>query len=732
MAAGSSGTAKMRSKWWPVAWSHARTAGGSARRELSSSCAVWKSVALKLHLILRCVATISLAAGLLRWSAVAAKGPLDAFPDPTRSQSGTAKPELPPAKEPMAPPSGPRMPPPAAEDIAAGKRTVREAFAPEIRSAQEDSFKRAPVVGELIKYADDKSLSPGLRYATLEIAIEVAGQGNDPKLMREALHSRADRFENQDAMQPMLDFLARPRGGGDQVWVVEASLDLGEDALEARRLDVALKANRLAAEVIKKTAAKDADRLRPRRQRLEERASDMEKVFRWAAEAEQVVKAKPEDLQANTQLGFRAVVNRDWNQALRYFEKGRNELLADAAKKELAIPPDAEAKGVWGLAEAWWKSASDDAPPGPFRDRSIIESSLVKTEIRRRAIEFYRRAILLDPDVANPIELKQLKTRIEVMGPQQAGVVDPRQVPKQGVTGGPIAVPPIQFNAAAFWAAEQKRSDLFDELRAAVNEGNEQAILRLHQQLTILRGQWSQSLHLYNRDAGLPERQAAIQKVLVAQPDFADGHLCECYLKILDGQKDEARKSLTKALELIQQNLPLQLWCGKQLLDSSAAALMVDDQVKAEKVKNFFRQKPFVGHPAVRFNEAIVFINKSMFSEAINELEELRQKPSPDVDPIEIAAEYAWLKAAVPVDRLRDNAAAVKAIEEVFATDRGPQWKAWRARAANLAEENKWDDAVKAVETATIQAPLIYAEELDRQRKDYLAKKPYFIERKKR
>jgi hypothetical protein len=623
------------------------------------------------------------------------------------------------------------MPPPAAEDIAAEKRTVREAFAPEIRSAQADSFGRARVVGELIKYADDKSLSPGLRYATLEIAIEVAGQGDDPQLMREALHSRADRFENQDAMQPMLDFLARPRGG-DQVWVAEASLDLGEDALEARRVNVALEANRLAADAMKKTAAKETDRLRPRRQRLEERASDIENVFRWAAEAEQVVKAKPEDLQANTQLGFRAVVNRDWNEALRYFEKGRNELLADAAKKELAIPRDAKAREVWGIGESWWKSASDEAPPGPFQDRSIIESPFVKREIRSHAIECYLRAITLDPDVANPIELKQLKTRIEAMGPQEEGVADPRSVPKQLVGGGPIAAPPIQFNAAAFWAAEQKRSDLFDDLRAAVNAGNAQAVLRLQQQLTILRGQWSQALHLYNRDAGLPERQAAIQKILGAQPDFADGHLCDCYLKILDGQKDEARKSLAKALDLIQLNLPLQLWCGKQLLDSSAAALMVDDQVNAEKVKNFFRQKPFVGHPAVRFNEAIVFINKSMFSEAIDELEKLRQKPSPDVDPVEIAAEYAWLKAAVPVDRLRDNAVAGKAIEEVFAANRGPQWKAWRARAANLAAEKKWDEAVQAVETANMQAPLIYAGELDRQRKDYLTQKPYFIERKKR
>jgi tetratricopeptide (TPR) repeat protein len=608
---------------------------------------------------------------------------------------------------------------------------VREAFAADIHSAQADSLGRARVVGELIKYADDKSLSPGQRYATLEIAIEVAGQGDDPQLMRDALHSRAARFENQDAMQPMLDFLARPRGG-DKVWVVEASLDLGEDALEARRVDVALKANRLAAEVIKKTAAKDADRLRPRRQSLEERSSDMENIFRQAAEAEQIVKAKPEDLQARTHLGFRAVVNRDWNEALKYFEKGRNELLADAAKKERSGPPDAAARDVWGLAEAWWKSASDEATPGPFQDRSTIDSSLVKQEVRKHAIELFRRAIVLDPDVANAIELKQLAARIAGLGPQAGAAVGPLPVPKLQVGVRPMVAPVIQFNAAAFWAAEGKRSGLFDDLRSAVNDGNQQAVLRLQQQLTALRGLWSQALHLYNRDAGLPERQAAIQKVLREQPDFADGHLCDCYLKILDGQKEAARKSLAKTLDLIQQNLPLQLWCGKQLLDSSAAALMVDDQVKAEKVKNFFRQKPFVGHPAVRFNEAIVFINKSMFSDALDELEKLRQKPSPDdVDPIQIAAEYAWLKAAVPVDRLRDNAAAGKAIEEVFATDRGPQWKAWRARAANLAEENKWDDAVKAVETATIQAPLIYADELDRQRKSYADKKKYWIERRK-
>jgi hypothetical protein len=125
----------------------------------------------------------------------------------------------------------------------------------------------------------------------------------------------------------------------------------------------------------------------------------------------------------------------------------------------------------------------------------------------------------------------------------------------------------------------------------------------------------------------------------------------------------------------------------------------------------------------------MMYVDKSMFSEALSLLDEV-MKDTTGLDRSVVAADYAWLKAAVSVDRLRDPAKAKNAVRETLAAESGPHWKAWRAEAALLAADAKWDEAIVAIDKATVQAPLLFASELDRQRKAYIERRQYWIERK--
>lgn len=119
---------------------------------------------------------------------------------------------------------------------------------------------------------------------------------------------------------------------------------------------------------------------------------------------------------------------------------------------------------------------------------------------------------------------------------------------------------------------------------------------------------------------------------------------------------------------------------------------------------------------------------KSLFSDAKRNYDKLldngAQQPA-------VMAELAWLLSAAPVDSIRDPNRASDAVDQAMASGQGPQWLAWRARAALFANEGKWGDALKALDQAARQAPLLLGEEIERQRKQYEVKEPYWIERKK-
>lgn len=623
-------------------------------------------------------------------------------------------------------PKAPLVAPPAADALQASKKKVRDAYDTEIKAAI-NAEGISKLVAELTAFADGKAVSATDRYALLDVALEVATTGTDPREVQALLATRAERFTGQDGLRPMLQFLElrKADGRGDAAALIETALELSRAAMSDDRPDIAVKAVEAAAGMVARLSANDADRLRPRVRSQESETAGVTSVFAAAEQAAKVLQDRPADAKSNSQLGFRAAIVGDWAAAIGHWQKGRNAMLAAAAAAEAGLPAHPAAADLHAVAGKWW-DASEPVVPQQDKltgDQPIMIPPVVQSAIRRHASTLYDRALHAEPGLTDALDVRLAKTRVEqVRGRQSAARME--------VAEPALVVGSQQFDEPAFRAAEEKRADLFDDLGRACANRDRYNVTRLQRALTTVRDEWSRALHLYNRDQALPRRQELVKEVLRRQPDYADAHLCDCYLKMLDGKPGPAKESLARAVNLLDKEPARQLFCGQQLLDAGAAALMLGDRPLADKLKNFFRRGEFAGHPGVRLYEAMIYVDKKMFSEAVEELEKVMANTTGLDRPV-IAAEYAWLRAASPTERLRNKNAAAAAVKETLASSSGPQWKAWRAHAALLASEDRWDAAIAAVDRASQQAPMLFADELERQRRSYEDRAEYWIERKR-
>jgi tetratricopeptide (TPR) repeat protein len=628
---------------------------------------------------------------------------------------------------------GPPATAPREAEAQAAQHKIREAFAAEIAAAR-DSAGQAKLIAQLLEVADDPGLDHVNRFAIVEVALAEATRGAEPALVREALQARSEWFADQDSVGPMVGYLKEvtEKTLGDAAIMLTAALEVSQQAMDAGRPVEAEAAITIAKAQLLRVPAHVADRLRPAVQSQELRAVEMLNVFRDADTATKVLAESPADPVGNLRAGFRSVWAGDWDKAKGYFARGQNHELKAAAMADLALPEDPDSSALFAIAGKWWAAAA-----GPEETRNALDAELpirpsqtVREAIKHHASALYRRALESLPGITNPIDRKLAESRIE-----QATDANKKQrylVTESQRVGTPpeeiqAAAKSQLFDEAAFVNAEAEISELFKKLgRISAREPG--AVERLHRQLTTVRQRWCEALHLYNRDTALVRRQQLVSEMLGRQPDFGDAWLCDCYLKILDGKAVPAQESLKRAVDLMNKDPVRQVYCGQQILDAGNAALLLGDRQLADKLKNFLKAR-VPNHPGVKLYQAMMYVDKSMFSEALSLLDEV-MKDTTGLDRSVVAADYAWLKAAVSVDRLRDPAKAKNAVRETLAAESGPHWKAWRAEAALLAADAKWDEAIVAIDKATVQAPLLFASELDRQRKAYIERRQYWIERK--
>jgi len=615
---------------------------------------------------------------------------------------------------------GPATAPPSPEAVKAAVKQVWEAFRDELTSA-EDPTLRKQLVMSLIKAADDPGIGDAQRWSALEIAIQVAAEGADPDLLREALEARNAWFTGQDSLGPMGAFLRSAHGlsRGDPTRFLEAALRVNRDALDACRADV----DRLSLaqevivfadeEMIRKLPANDQDRLRAsvRAQRAE--TDEVAAICDAAAEGRQMLLNQPENAAAKTILGFHSAWAGDWDTAVTHLLKSTDRQFRAAAEAEFNFRAKRLPAEAFKVAGLWWESVQDEEDAAVLDPRPDPRPSpLIRREIKQHAAKLYKDSL---PSLDTLIQQKLAATRIAEASKLFAAKPLPQRRPR---------APAIAFDAARFEAAEAKRAKLFGDLANALQKRDQRRVAEIQNELSVVRREWAGALHLYNRDMALPERQARINEILRGSPAFGDGWLCDCFLKMLAGDRDAAAVSFGKAVNLMTQG-PGQVFAGQQYLDAAEAALALGKIEDATKLRNAL-QKKFPNDLGVKFLAARIAVQKKLFTDANDTFVNLMKQQ--DVHPV-IVAEYAWFKAGNPVNRLRDVQEAECAIDRVLAANQGPLWKALRARAAVQAAAGRWDQAIETLDESERQSPLLFADEFRTQREAYVEREEYFFGR---
>lgn len=620
-----------------------------------------------------------------------------------------------------------RPPAPRPADITAAEKRVREAYAAELQGVR-DPVGRRKLFDALIEVAGEPTTPDPERWAAIELAREVAAEAGEATLVRRALETRVASFAEQDWLGPMTAFLQAAKNAGLKRGapdLMEASLDVNREALAAAKKDPGRVANareaiELAAKLLPELPPNDQDRFRPRLLAQQELTDKVTAICEQAEAARGGLQGNPDDHAANAHAGFAAAWAGDWVTAAGHLRRTKDRKLKAAAEREAAMMQPPAAAEAFGVAGAWWDAVAED---GQNQGAAILAprpppqpTSTVRTAIMVHAADLYRKAL---PGLQG-LDRKEAEARIQKAAEAQRREDLVEESQKKDDDDSVIVVGPV-FGENRFNAAEQGRADKFRLLGNAVAQGNGPQIARLQKDLTGIRTEWAGALHLQNRDASLPRKQQLITDILRRDPNFADGWLCDAYLAILAGDKQRARASLDKADGLMRRDPQRQVFCGQQFLDAAQASLMLGDIEGAEKVKQALDRR-FPNNNEVKFLGARVDTEQRQFNKVNPTLRTLFREPNPSLS---LAAEYAWFKAANPNEALRDPVEANKAIQLVLAAGQGPLWKALRAQAAVLAADGRWDDAIKTLDSAAEQAPLLFADDIAAQRAAYV-KREFF------
>jgi len=617
-----------------------------------------------------------------------------------------------------------RPPAPASADIAAAEKRLREAYAADLEQIR-DPVRRRKLFDEMIGAALEKDTPAPGRWAAVELARAIAAEAGEATLVRRALETRVALFADQDLLGAMMDFLQAARDAGlkrGSPELIAAALDVNREALAAARRDanrvaIAGRAVGLAALLLPELPANDQDKFRPLVRTQQERTDEIAAICEAAAAARGVLQGNPDDHAANAAAGFAAAWAGEWATAADHLRRTKDRKLKAAAEKEAAAaqpPPEAEA---FDLAEAWWDAVVENGADKVLAPRpSPQPTKAVRNAIMMHAADCYKKAL---PGL-NQIDRKLAEKRIEEAARAQQNeergekTEDDREDKKILIVKGPA------FDENRFAAAEDRRALLFRQLGNAWIERRRNDVGRLQQDLTMNRTEWAGSLHLQNRDAALPRKQQLVTEILQRDPKFADGWLCDAYLAILAGDREKAVQSLDEADKLMDADAK-QLFCGQQLLDAAQALLMLGDIERAQGLKNALENR-FPRDPGVKFLGARIDTEQRQFRQANQVLREMFREPNPS---LWLAAEYAWFKAANPIEELRDFKEADQALQMVLKAGKGPLWKALRAQAAVLAADGRWDDAIQTLDGAAEQAPLVFGKDIAAQRDAYVKRESF-------
>ncbi len=263
----------------------------------------------------------------------------------------------------------PKLPAPAAADLEATKKVIREGFKVDYASRSPDVQKR---LSERLRDEGLKAKDPSETFAFLEEAREVAVRGGEVELAVGAVDALAKRYEIDAARmktKALDDLKAKVKSPEAAKALAGAYAEALEDAAAAKDFDQALG---LVPKV--ESAARTAkdevllSRMRERAKELREQQAEHREV----AAARKKLAETPDDPAAHATLGlYRCFVEGDWKGGSDSLAKAGDAALSKLGRLEQAAPGEPEAQEA--LADAWWEAARQQKGryPDGFRERAF-------------------------------------------------------------------------------------------------------------------------------------------------------------------------------------------------------------------------------------------------------------------------------------------------------------------------------------------------------------------------
>lgn len=252
-----------------------------------------------------------------------------------------------------------RLPIPKADQQREARELVREVFASEFAEAKTGA-QRAALARQLKKQADETRDDAVGRFVLLEEAKALAVDAGEVGLALEIVKSLAETYAiNSLALQTevLTEAAKTNRSTAAQKELAEAALELLNAAAAEDDYETAERAADLAASFAQR--ARNIAMIR----HVAERRKQMEalqKSFKSVRDALEILKANPNDPNANTIAGrYTCFVKQDWERGLKMLAKSADSKLVAAARTELAGPGSATEQVE--LADVWFDLAQGSA-----------------------------------------------------------------------------------------------------------------------------------------------------------------------------------------------------------------------------------------------------------------------------------------------------------------------------------------------------------------------------------
>jgi formylglycine-generating enzyme required for sulfatase activity len=328
-----------------------------------------------------------------------------------------------------------RAPVPSSSEVTKARRPVREIFATEYAAAKTSLTARKSLAKELLNRGRQTADDPITRYVLFSEAAETAADAGDMPLMTQAIgekdkHYAINVIEVTTAILVEAVQSASAREvchalAAGALSFIQKAID-AEDYASARRLALSAEA---AARKSQESDLQDQARSWAKQIR------ELDREQKKAAEAAQMLQEKPDDADANLNLGrYLCAVKGDWDKGLSMLARGSDPQLKALAEKDLANPSAPEDQVT--LGDGWWDQA--DAAEGVGKPRLI-----------QRAGVWYAKAL---PSLTG-LEQARVQKRLEEHSP--ASIKDLKLDLGRSVTMDLVLIPPGEFQmGSALPAAE--------------------------------------------------------------------------------------------------------------------------------------------------------------------------------------------------------------------------------------------------------------------------------------